>query len=46
MAEQLIDQNEGDDVQLAPDQPEPSKVTDLMEALQASVDATKQRRSA
>lgn len=37
---------EGDDVQLAPDQPEPSKVTDLMEALKASVEATKQRRSA
>jgi DNA end-binding protein Ku len=35
---------EGEDIQLAPDtEPESAKVTDLLEALQASVEATKKR---
>lgn len=37
---------EGDEVQLASEAEEPAKVTDLMDALRASVEATKERRSA
>ena len=37
---------EGDEVQLAEERAEPAEVTDLMEALRASVEATKGRRSA
>jgi|FLYL01.1.fsa_nt_gi DNA end-binding protein Ku len=38
---------EGEEVQLAPAEgPEPEKVTDLLEALRASVEATRDRRSA
>lgn len=33
----------GEEVHLAPEAPEPEKVTDLMEALQASVEATRKR---
>lgn len=38
---------QGEEIQLAPDEgPEPEKVTDLMEALRASVEASRSRRSA
>ncbi|HEX2154251.1 MAG TPA: Ku protein [Acidimicrobiia bacterium] len=34
---------EGEEVRLAPEEPEPEKVTDLLEALQASVEATRRK---
>lgn len=34
---------DGEEIQLAPEEPEPAKVTDLLEALQASVEATKKK---
>lgn len=37
---------EGDEVHFAPETEEPAKVTDLMDTLRASVEATKERRSA
>jgi DNA end-binding protein Ku len=37
---------EGNEVTLAPEEAQPAQVTDLLEALQASVEASKQRRSA
>lgn len=44
LEEMIAAKIEGEDVQLAPEEaPEPEKVTDLLEALQASVEATRKR---
>ncbi len=40
----IQDKIEGNDIELSPEEPEPAKVTDLLEALRASVEATKQQK--
>jgi len=38
----IHDKIEGNEIELSPEEPEPAKVTDLLDALRASVEATKQ----
>lgn len=40
----IKDKIEGNEIELSPEEPEPAKVTDLLDALRASVEATKQDR--
>ncbi|HEX6286969.1 MAG TPA: Ku protein, partial [Acidimicrobiia bacterium] len=40
----IQDKIEGNEIELSPEEPEPAKVTDLLEALKASVEATKQEK--